>query len=152
MSLIGDIGRKTLKNRLIMAGIYLALSLMGLTMLVPFLITVSGSASNDFDYERYSPIPRYLWSEKDRFVKAPVPYFNQTRNWQKQLAVYAPGVQSHWTSWPAIGRDRDGVDRFAERYLNKANPLPRPTTLSSRKNIPFRTAWSTHATWIQSHS
>lgn len=123
MSLIGDIGRKTLKNRLIMAGIYLTLSLMGLTMLVPFLITVSGSASNDFDYERYSPIPRYLWSEKDRFVKALVPYFNQTRNWQKQFAVYAPGIQSHWTSWTAIGRDCDGVDRFAEKYLNKANSV-----------------------------
>ncbi len=123
MSLIGDIGRKTFKNRCIMASIYLSLCLMGLTMVVPFLITITGSASNDFDYERYSPVPRYLWSKKDRFVKALVPYFNQTRNWQKQFAAYAPGLPSHWTSWSSIGRDREGVDRFAEKYRRESNPV-----------------------------
>lgn len=122
MSLIADIGRKTLKNRLIMLCIYLSLTLMGITMVVPFLITLSGSAANDFDYDRFSPLPRYLWSREDRYVKALVPYFNLYRNWTRQFQAYFPNLPEHWSSWTAIGQDQPGIDYFAREYLSLDSP------------------------------
>ncbi len=123
MSLIGDVGRKSPKNRFIMFMIYLILSLMGISMVVPFMITITGSTSNDFDYDRFSPLPRYLWSQNDRFVKCLVPYFNSVRGWSNQFSAYAPEKPAHWTTWSAIGRGRSHVDKFAETYIKTANPL-----------------------------
>jgi len=120
MSLIAEVGRKSLKNRIIMSLIYLGLILMGATMVVPFMITITGSTSNDFDYDRFSPLPRYVWSTKDRFVKCLVPYFNQTRGWSRQFSAYAPEKPSHWNTWSIIGRDGERVEKFAEVYM--ANP------------------------------
>lgn len=116
MALISDIGRKTVKNRILIFSIYFLLSLMGLTMVVPFMITISGSASNDLDYERFSPLPRCIWSENDRFVKALVPYFNGYRGWQAQFQAYAPAKPESWTNWSSIGRDYKGIEHFANTY------------------------------------
>lgn len=121
MSLIAEVGRKSLKYRSIMACFYIILSLLGITMVVPFMITLTGSTSNDYDYDRFSPFPKYLWSRTDRFVKGLVPYFHTTRGWANQFAVYAPEKPAHWNTWSAIGRDAGRTDRFAETYLNK-NP------------------------------
>ena len=58
MSLISEVGRGSFKNRFIMVSIYIGLILMGITMVVPFMITLTGSTSNAFDYERFSPLPK----------------------------------------------------------------------------------------------
>ena len=55
MSLISEVGRGSFKNRFIMISIYVGLILMGITMVIPFMITLTGSMSNAFDYERFSP-------------------------------------------------------------------------------------------------
>jgi len=60
MSMINTVGRKSLKNRILVSIIYFLLILSGLTMIVPFMITITGSASNDFDYERFMPVPRFF--------------------------------------------------------------------------------------------
>lgn len=121
MSLISEVGRGSFKNRFIMISIYVGLILMGITMVIPFMITLTGSMSNAFDYERFSPFPKYLWSSPDRFVKCLVPYFNGTRGWQRQMSAYAPEKPSYWSSWSLIGRDTDGVERFAVAYIDKGN-------------------------------
>lgn len=119
MSLIAEVGRKSFKSRALIFSIYIILSIMGISMVVPFLITLTGSTSNDFDYDRFMPIPRYLFSQKDRYVKGLVPYFNNYRNWTEQMRSYFPDMPSHWSSWSLIGRDYEGVDSFAEPYLAK---------------------------------
>ena len=117
MSLIAAVGRKSLKNRILIVLIYSALTLLGATMVLPFLITITGSASSDSDYERFSPIPRYLWSRSDRFVKCLSPYFNYCRNWTQQMNAYVPQMPGHWSTWSMIGRDVEGADRLADGYL-----------------------------------
>lgn len=125
MSMIATVGRKSLKNRILTTIIYFLLIMLGLTMLVPFMITISGSATNDFDYERFHPVPRFFWSPKDRFVKCLVPYFNVYRDWNQQMKTYCPEAEAYWSTWSLIGRDIKGVDRVAAKYLNqfKQNPL-----------------------------
>lgn len=118
MPLISNIGRKSWKSRLLIAFIYMALTVLGTTMVVPFLITVSGSASNAFDYERFWPVPRYLWSSEDRFMKCLVPYFNIYKGWTRQMEAYMPGMPKFWSNWSIIGRDIPNVDRIASAYLS----------------------------------
>ncbi len=119
MALIPAVGRKSLKNRSLIIAVYLSLILMGVCMVVPFLITVTGSACNDFDYDRYHPLPRYLWSQQDRVVKALVPYFNTYRGWNYQLSSQVPGIPAHWSSWSLAGRDTVRVDELGSSLLER---------------------------------
>lgn len=121
MSMINTVGRKSLKNRILVSIIYFSLIIAGLTMIVPFMITITGSASNDFDYERFMPVPRFFWSTKDRFVKCLVPYFNFYRDWNKQMKAYCPEAEAYWSTWSLIGGDINGVDKVAEDYLKEFN-------------------------------
>jgi ABC-type glycerol-3-phosphate transport system permease component len=118
MPLISNIGRKSWKSRLLTAFIYIILSVLGTTMVVPFLITVSGSASNAFDYERFWPLPRYLWSSEDRFMKCLVPYFNIYKDWTRQMNTYIPEIPGFWSNWSVIGRDIPNIDRLASGYIS----------------------------------
>lgn len=117
MSLIPSVGRKSTKIRIFTIMVYTALIILGSTMIAPFLITITGSTANDFDYERFWPAPRYFWSSSDRFVKCLVPYFNGYRNWIKLMKVEAPETPDHWSSWSLIGRDVKGVDKLAEAWI-----------------------------------
>ena len=124
MSLLSEVGRKTLKARIFIAIVYASLIVLGITMIVPFMITISGSMSNDFDYERFWPVPRYLWSKNDRFVKCLVPYFNHYRNWTKQMQTAIPEVPEYWSTWPQAGRDVKGIDAISRKYLSNLNSAP----------------------------
>jgi ABC-type glycerol-3-phosphate transport system permease component len=124
MSLVPAVGRKTAKVRFFVLMVYSALIMLGITMVTPFLITITGSTANDFDYERFWPAPRYFWSTKDRYIKCLVPYFNYYRNWTKQMKAYIPEKPDHWSSWSLAGRDIKNVDRISEEYIAefKKNP------------------------------
>jgi ABC-type glycerol-3-phosphate transport system permease component len=124
MALIPEVGRKKGTTRAFILFIYAALVVLGLTMVVPFFITVTSSTTNNFDYERFWPVPRYFWSSKDRYVKGLVYFFNRFRGWNDQMRTNIPGMPSHWTSWSSIGRDIQAVDKTAEHYLKILNERP----------------------------
>ena len=69
MPIIATVGRRALRVRVMLLSMYVLLTVLGLTMVVPFLITVTGSLSNELDYDRFSPLPRCVYSKSDRFVK-----------------------------------------------------------------------------------
>lgn len=121
MPLIPTIGRKSPKNRFIMASIYLMLSILGLTMVIPFLITLTSSVSNQYDYDRFSPVPRYFFSKGDRFVKDLGFYFGNYRNWMQQLRAQVPGIPRNWSNWPSAGRDTVSARRFAAERMGAGN-------------------------------
>ncbi len=125
MALLATVGRKSLKPKIFITLCYLVLVILGITMVTPFLITITGSMSNKFDYERFWPLPRYFWSQDDRYMKCLVPYFNGYRNWTKQMKVSIPEMPDHWSSWSLIGRDVKGVDKISDRYISdfRNNPI-----------------------------
>ena len=117
MSHLSTVGRKHWKSRAYLVFIYAALVFMGITMVVPFLITISGSTTSDFDYQRFRPVPRFLFSEEDRYVKALGKYFNLYRNWDRQLHAYFPEAPETWSSWLKIGEDIPASDALAAERL-----------------------------------
>ncbi len=118
MSHIPTVGKKHVKNRLYVLCAYGVLSLLGLTMVIPFMITISGSASNDYDYQRFSPIPKFLYSQKDRYVKGLLKYFNHYYRWSSQMKCYFPDSPKQWSSWMSIGKDVDNSHALAEKHLS----------------------------------
>ena len=137
MSLLATVGRKTLRARLFVSLVYALLIILGTTMVVPFLITVTGSLSNDFDYQRFRPVPRYFWSETDRFVKCLVPYFNKYSDWRKQFHAAAPDMPGYWSNWAMIGRDVKGTDKFARRHLEAYQGATEKNRLSAADYAEF---------------
>lgn len=117
MPILSTIGRKRWSQRLVVLGLYLVLGGFGATMVVPFLITLTGSISNDLDYQRFQPVPRFLYSREDRFAKGLVGYFNTYAGWRQQLKAHFPDAPDSWTGWLAIGRDEPGIDAFARAHL-----------------------------------
>lgn len=142
MSLLPVVGRKAVKSRVFVFFVYSALILLGSTMVVPFLITVTGSVSNNFDYDRFWPVPRFFWSQKDRFVKCMVPYFNAYRGWQKQMTCAAPATPNYWNNWSMIGRDVKGVDQFAGYYLSSFQENSGQARLSAADYAEFSGRYS----------
>ena len=117
MSHLSTVGRKYWKSRIYVLGVYFMLMFLGITMVVPFLITISGSTTSDFDYQRFRPIPRFLYSEEDRYFKGLVKYFNRYRGWADQLRAYFPDVPDTWSAWIKIGEDMETSDALAGKYI-----------------------------------
>lgn len=142
MALIPNVGQKSTKIRLFIVFVYTSLILMGGTMIIPFLITVTSSTTNNFDYERFWPLPRYCWSRNDRFMKDLVYFFNDYRGWNDQMKAMLPGTPKHWTSWNAIGRDLQNVDKIAEQYLNPSEKQKQQWDLMASDYSEFSDSYS----------
>ena len=54
MPLLSSIERKATSVKIGVTLMYLLLILGGITMIYPFLVTLSGAVSNEFDYNRYN--------------------------------------------------------------------------------------------------
>ncbi len=104
--------RRALGSRVITAAIYVLLCIGGATMVYPFLITLSSSLSNRFDYNRFSPVPRSFHSRTDRFTRGLSNCFLDAIP-----AELFPDRPRHWTTIMAAGQDLDGIDAFAAPFL-----------------------------------
>ena len=122
MPILDPVSRKTWRNRLLVAGMYTVLGVLGVTMVYPFLITLTAAMSNHMDYDRFSPAPRFLWSREDRFVKGIVPYFPPgLRLGMEQFALLFTNESPEWNTWQDVGRDRAGIHAVARAYLDQAD-------------------------------
>ncbi len=120
MPIINELDRKSPKGRLVTLGIYLALLVGGMSMVYPFLVMLTGSVSNAFDYERRSMVPRYLFSREDRFMSTLCTYFPPAhRGSVRQLRSYFADLPEDWSIWTQIGDDRQNSDQWARRQLSR---------------------------------
>lgn len=122
MPIINAVERKSFKPRIVIAGIYLILGLGGVAMVYPFLIMVTGSLANGFDYDRRSPAPRHVWSREDRFMRTLSTFFPAAyRGSLGQLRSVFSDVPEEWQMWSQMGDDKAGTDRWAGRHLAALN-------------------------------
>ncbi len=119
MSIIALVGRKSFKMRLVIAIMYVVLAILGIGMVYPFLITLTSSLSNRLDYSRFSPVPRWIWSREDRFVRFLPRYFpTELRVGMDQFSVLFPNAPATWINWQEAGKDNKGIKTFADEYLS----------------------------------
>lgn len=118
MPIISPTERKTLRGRFVIAGIYSLLIVGGLTMLYPFMMMVNGALSTEFDVDRRSPMPRFLWSREDRFMRFLCSYFpTANRSSMARLRSCFRDLPEEWRIWSQIGDDTETCDAWAVRQL-----------------------------------
>ena len=118
MPIIRSSDTKTWRGRLMIAGIYGALIIGGMTMVYPFMVMLTGSASTPFDVDRRSPVPRFLFSREDRFMRMLCGFFPPShRGSFAQLRGFFPDLPSDWRIWAQVGDDLQGTDQWAQKQL-----------------------------------
>ena len=113
MPIILPTERRSLKSRLVIASIYLLLGLGGASMIYPFLITVSSSLTDEFEYNRFLPCPRSLYDRSDRFVRSLDDYFGTSG----PSSIVFKDKPTSWASWISVGDSLSLVPVFASPYL-----------------------------------
>lgn len=109
--IILPVERKTWRARMILAVLYLLLTLGAVTMVWPFMMMISGSIAGRFDYHRYSPVVRALWNEQDRFMRVLASFH------ARFPGEAFPEAPAAWGSWSAIAEDVAQIDRFATPWI-----------------------------------
>ncbi len=69
MAIIPTCGRKSWKLRLVIAGLYIALSAGAVTMVYPFLLMLASSITSGADVNSYRIVPRYVYDDDALFPK-----------------------------------------------------------------------------------
>ncbi|MEI6502431.1 MAG: carbohydrate ABC transporter permease, partial [Armatimonadota bacterium] len=144
MPIISDIDRKSVKGRAVTAGIYIFLVLGGITMIYPFLVMLTGSVSNGYDYDRRDPLPRYAWSRSDQFMHMLCAYFPPAhRASLRQLREFFPDLPAEWQIWSQIGDDRKTTDAWAAKQLARLkDPTQRQFLETAAKDyVAFTNNW-----------
>lgn len=111
MALLPTVGRKALALRFGIALIYLMLILGGVTMIYPFLITLTGAVSNAYDYERYGWYPRYWFQPEERYFKYLSEKYGEASRFDYFRSAY--GVPAHWGSFRDIADEPAPLRYFA---------------------------------------
>lgn len=69
MALLPTVGRRQPGARAMVAAIYAVLVIGGVSMVIPFMITLTCSVSNRYDLEKYHAIPTYVWDDDELYCK-----------------------------------------------------------------------------------
>ena len=69
MPVIPVVGRKSFKNRMLIAALYALLALGAVTMIYPFGLMLSTAVTSNADWEQFNLIPRYWIDRGDLFRK-----------------------------------------------------------------------------------
>jgi ABC-type glycerol-3-phosphate transport system permease component len=115
MSVILKSERKTTKATAIIALVYFALALGGLTMVYPFAVMIAASFSSAYDYNRHSPVVLALFDREDRFMRSISMRF---KTFPREIYPEAP---EQWTSWEQVAKDRERTREFAKGELDALN-------------------------------
>lgn len=120
MPLISSIGRRQAKVRVLIWGIYAALTLGALTMVYPFLLMVSGSTKTAVDTPDAQVIPAYLVDDEALYRKHMEGFFNESATslqnayglWDASFnRLNRPGAPSplaeDWRAFLRSGEDAD---------------------------------------------
>ena len=114
MPIIPRVGRKSPKVRAMIAAVYALLSLGGLAMIIPFLMTLTLSVANYYEHDRFDFYPRYLFSSEERYLKYLAQRYDFWELFPDFRAVYhAP---SHWGSFRDIAYDSDAIEKYFPLY------------------------------------
>lgn len=133
MPIIDTSERRSFKGRSVILAIYGLLILGGLSMVVPFLIMLTGSVCTAFDYDRRSPLPGFVMNRSDRLMRVLCGFFPPGhRSSIRQLRSVFPSLPPTWQTWPQIGDEQAQTDDWAAAELAH---LDDPQTLAHYRQM-----------------
>jgi ABC-type glycerol-3-phosphate transport system permease component len=120
MPIVPQVGRRSFKVRLVLIAMYALLTIGGVTMVVPFLITLTGSFANRYDYYRFQLWPRFLFDDDALRMKV---------LFERYADNYFPLWASHYRlkTWTRFEDAADAPDPMADEDLKQiAGDAPTP--------------------------
>ncbi|MCB1070518.1 MAG: beta-galactosidase, partial [Kiritimatiellae bacterium] len=127
MPLIGRVGRRNVRVRLLIAGIYALLIGGGLTMVYPFLLMLSGSTKTAVDARENRIVPAFLTSEVMLYRKHVEALFNE------QLDVMRASYDIDTITFEALTLPDSPVPEpalsFWRRFVESGNLPPKAWTI-----------------------
>ena len=137
MAIIPTVGRKSLSMRLIIAGIYLVLSVGSVTMIYPFLVMLSTAVKSSVDVNDYRVVPKYFYSESALCAKyAEIKFAGDIEaingyyraDFAKLEEVEAPQTEPLSPGQKTLIRDWTEFGRILPMTYRQASYLPIPGT------------------------
>jgi len=120
MPLISRIGRRHIKTRLLIAGIYLLLCAGGLTMVYPFGLMIAGSTKSEVDRKELQLIPGFLVNDRLLYRKFIQSLFNE------ELDMLRATYDSDTPSFEKIDPPETINNRLVEAWLAFVESMPQP--------------------------
>jgi len=117
MALISKVGRKHPKVMLGIAAMYILLIGGAVTMVYPFMMTLTAAMSNDVDYWRYSPYPVYWFDEGECYLKYLAAKYADPSRFDHFRAAYR--VPEHWGEFRHLTFERDVFRHFPVYGMEK---------------------------------
>ena len=122
MPIVPRVGRRSFRIASLLTGCYVVLTLGGLSMVIPFMIMLTSSVSNEWDYARFQPVPRFLFDRQERYMKFLAEKYldihearvRVARDFRLFAAAYKP--KAHWSSFRAMREDEGFFDRPPFRF------------------------------------
>lgn len=108
MPIISKGGRKSLKVRLIFAGIYTFLILGTITMVYPFMLMLSSSVASPFDFADLKIIPKYLSDDNALMKKQMYAKYGRANFRQFRMLYHR---DKDWSTWNSVRREKDFIQK-----------------------------------------
>lgn len=119
MALLPTMGRKNPRVFLGISLIYALLILGGITMIYPFMITVTGAVSNDLDYYRLNWYPTYWFDQKERYLK----YLAERYLGRFDFFKSAYRIPTSWGGFRDLPVNDESMKKYFPIYGIENNPL-----------------------------
>ena len=112
MPILPTVGRRSPKIVGAILLIYVMLCVGGVTMVYPFMVTLTGSVSNAFDHERYSAVPRWVFDTDEQFLKFAAEKYDKVFVSNFALFASAYDAPKHWGSLKDVAFEKDVVGDY----------------------------------------
>ena len=121
MALIAKVGRKNAQVRIGIALMYFILCIGGITMVYPYLVTLTSAMTNELDYERHSPYPKYWFNREERYLKFLAEKYSDVSRMDFFKSAY--GAPSHWGTFRDVAFERDVIPKCFPWYGCEKDPV-----------------------------
>lgn len=124
MPMIPHVGRRHLRTRALIAGLYAVLVLGGLTMVYPFVLLLSGSTKSGVDVKDLAWVPRFLLDDTVLYRKHVESLFNE------QLEVMRAVYDADDVSFEKVMPPARTREAFVAEWLAFATNQPPPLSFT----------------------
>lgn len=107
MSLLSKVGRRSFPVVSFLSISYLLLSLGALSMIIPFMIMLTGAVSNSWDFEHYHVVPNYLWRPHARYLKFVAEKYSGSTEFPRDFRLFSAAYrpEPRWRGFRAMRED-----------------------------------------------
>ena len=107
MGLLPRVGRTRPKLALGIGLIYALLTVGGVSMVYPYLVTITSAMTDELDYEQFNPYPKYWFDRSQRYLKFLAEKYALTARFDHFKAAYH--TPSHWGGFRDVGFEPDVI-------------------------------------------